>query len=43
MTELTQDLSLAQARSLMDSYAFDLGRDNVEKLSRATGSGLISC
>ena len=32
MTELTQDLSLAQARSLMDSYAFDLGRDNVEKL-----------
>ena len=32
MTELTQDLSLAQARSLMDSYDFDLGRDNVEKL-----------
>lgn len=32
MTELTQDLSLAQARSLMDSYAFDLGRKNVEKL-----------
>jgi hypothetical protein len=32
MTELTQDLSLAQARSLMDSYAFDLGRDNAEKL-----------
>ncbi|MEL6928121.1 MAG: hypothetical protein AAFO95_05775 [Cyanobacteria bacterium J06600_6] len=31
MTELTQDLSLAQARSLMDSYAFDLGRGNVEK------------
>jgi hypothetical protein len=32
MTELTQDLSLAQARSLIDSYAFDLGRDNAEKL-----------
>jgi hypothetical protein len=32
MTELTQDLSLAQARSLMDSYAFDLGRDSAEKL-----------
>jgi hypothetical protein len=32
MNELTQDLSLAQARSLMDSYAFDLGRDNAEKL-----------
>lgn len=32
MTELTQDISLAQARSLMDSYAFDLGRDNAEKL-----------
>ena len=32
MTELTQDLSLAQARSLMDSYAFDLGGDKVEKL-----------
>ena len=32
MTELTQDLSLAQARSLIDSYAFDLGYDDVEKL-----------
>jgi hypothetical protein len=32
MTELTQDLSLAQARSLIDSYAFDLGRDRAEKL-----------
>ncbi len=32
MTELTQDISLAQARSLIDSYAFDLGRDDAEKL-----------
>jgi hypothetical protein len=32
MTELTQDLSLAQARSLIDSYAFDLGREHAEKL-----------
>lgn len=32
MTELTQDLSLAQARSLIDSYAFDLGREQAEKL-----------
>lgn len=32
MTELTQDLSLAQARSLLDSYAFDLGREQAEKL-----------
>ena len=32
MTELTQDLSLAQACSLMDSYAFDLGRDDADKL-----------
>ncbi len=32
MTELTQDLSLAQALSLIDSYAFDLGGDNVEQL-----------
>jgi hypothetical protein len=32
MTELTQDLSLAQARSLIDSYAFDLGRNHAEKL-----------
>ena len=32
MTELTQNLSLAQARSLIDSYAFDLGRDDAEKL-----------
>ena len=32
MTELTPNLSLAQARSLIDSYAFDLGRDNAEQL-----------
>ena len=32
MTEVTQDLSLAQARSLIDSYAFDLGCDNSERL-----------
>lgn len=32
MTELTHDLSLAQARSLIDSYAFDLGRDDTETL-----------
>ncbi|MEL6493499.1 MAG: hypothetical protein AAFQ41_00045 [Cyanobacteria bacterium J06623_7] len=32
MTELTQDLPLAQARSLMDSYAFDLGGDDVIEL-----------
>ncbi|MEM8719300.1 MAG: hypothetical protein AAGE84_08315 [Cyanobacteria bacterium P01_G01_bin.39] len=32
MTELTQDLSLAQARSLIDSYAFDLGGDDAEQL-----------
>ena len=32
MTEITQNLSLAQARSLIDSYAFDLGRDNAETL-----------
>jgi hypothetical protein len=32
MTELTQDLSLAQARSLIDSYAFDLGCDDPERL-----------
>ena len=32
MTELTQDLPLAQARSLMDSYDFDLGSDDIEKL-----------
>ncbi|MEM8676495.1 MAG: hypothetical protein AAGF83_21925 [Cyanobacteria bacterium P01_G01_bin.67] len=32
MAELTQDLSLAQARSLIDSYAFDLGRDDAEEL-----------
>lgn len=32
MNELTQDLSLAQARSLIDSYAFDLGGDDAEKL-----------
>ena len=32
MTELTQDLPLAQARSLMDSYAFDLEGDDVEEL-----------
>ncbi|MEM6610888.1 MAG: hypothetical protein AAF652_01280 [Cyanobacteria bacterium P01_C01_bin.72] len=32
MTELTQDLSLAQACSLMNSYAFDLGRDDADRL-----------
>jgi hypothetical protein len=32
MTELTKDLSLAQAHSLINSYAFDLGGDNAEKL-----------
>ena len=32
MTEPDRDLSLAQARSLIDSYAFDLGRDDAEKL-----------
>ncbi len=32
MTEPTKDLSLAQAHSLIDSYAFDLGGDNAEKL-----------
>ena len=32
MTEPNLDLSLAQARSLIDSYAFDLGRDDAEKL-----------
>jgi hypothetical protein len=32
MTELTKDLSLAQAHSLIDSYAFDLGGDDSEKL-----------
>lgn len=32
MTESNLDLSLAQARSLIDSYAFDLGRDDAEKL-----------
>ena len=32
MTESDRDLSLAQARSLIDSYAFDLGRDDAEKL-----------
>lgn len=32
MTELTQDLSLAQARSLIDSYAFDLGHNDAERL-----------
>jgi hypothetical protein len=32
MTELTQDLSLAQARSLIDSYAFDLGGDDAGQL-----------
>ena len=32
MTELTQDLSLAQAHSLIDSYAFDLGGDDAEQL-----------
>ena len=32
MTELTQDLSLAQAHSLIDSYAFDLYGDDTEQL-----------
>ena len=32
MTELTQDLSLAQAFSLIDSYDFDLGGDDAEQL-----------
>lgn len=32
MTELTQDLSLAQAHSLIDSYAFDLGGDDANQL-----------
>lgn len=32
MTELTHDLSLAQARSLIDRYAFDLGCDDIESL-----------
>ena len=32
MTELTQDLSLAQARSLINSYAFDLGNENADRL-----------
>ena len=32
MTELTQDLSLAQAKSLIDSYAFDLGGKDPQEL-----------
>ena len=32
MTELTPDLSLAQAHFLIDSYPFDLGGDDVEQL-----------
>jgi hypothetical protein len=32
MTDLTQNLSLAQARSLIDSYAFDLGYVDAESL-----------
>ena len=32
MTESNRDLSLAQARSLIDSYAFDLGRYDAERL-----------
>ena len=32
MTDLTQNLSLAQARSLIDSYAFDLGHVDAERL-----------
>jgi hypothetical protein len=32
MTELTKNLALAQARSLINSYAFDLGGDDPEKL-----------
>lgn len=34
MTELTQDLSMAQALSLIDSYAFDLGGDDAEQILR---------
>lgn len=32
MTELNRDLSLAQAHSLIDSYAFDLGNEDAEQL-----------
>ena len=32
MTEPNRDLSLAQARSLIDSYTFDLGRDDADQL-----------
>lgn len=32
MTEFTQDLSLAQAHSLIDSYAFDLGGEDAQQL-----------
>lgn len=32
MTELTHDLSLAQAHSLIDSYDFDLGREKAQQL-----------
>ena len=32
MTEITQDLSLAQAHSLINSYDFDLGNEPAEKL-----------
>lgn len=32
MTELTHDLSLAQAHSLIDSYDFDLGREKAPQL-----------
>ncbi|WP_019505780.1 hypothetical protein [Pleurocapsa sp. PCC 7319] len=32
MTEITPDLSLDQALSLIDSYGFDLGGDDAEKL-----------
>jgi hypothetical protein len=35
MTELTQDLSLAQAHSLIDSYAFDLEGSNAEQLLKS--------
>ena len=32
MTELTQNLSLAQVRSLIDSYAFDLGCNSIDDI-----------
>ena len=35
MTEPTQDLSLAQTLSLIDSYAFDLGSNSAEELVKS--------